>query len=787
MTDRTDSSAADAVAEAPRRRDVEQLFVDAAAPLAESLVAETRDTARRLFGSRDAEAAPFVEGDHVGPYRIGSLLGAGGQGWVYEAEHRQIARRVALKIPRKDVASRLLDEARIAAKIDHPRIVRVEDIRDDADVPYLVLELCTGGSLETLLDDHPDGLPVERVAQIATAVLEALGAIHDKGVVHRDVKPGNVLFMGDGELKLSDLGIGTVATSGATLEHSMAKSITSGQMIAGTPLFMAPEQENPDRLGGEGLDGRADLFAFGKLLFVLLTGASPATIRPPSRLREGLDPAWDDLIFRLVEEDRSRRFADAAEVAAAVRAIVDAAEAKKKPDGDDGAPLEPARPLSSRRAAAMAAAAERRRAGPRHAGVNSAIVAVLFTLLGAGSLFFATFASGADLVYLIAASIGLLGTAAITGAQTAGYLGGGRPRATVFSALGSVLGAIVVGGALAVGATASGLAADGAVWELQALPAIGMILGPILAIGFAAMSFVAVRARDASSETAEARTLRLWSRAAAFLLAGAGYLLLLPLVAYDVSDALGWGRHPDGAVAFPVLIAGLTTIFGSTIAWNLTGGAWALRPKMPRFAAVGTTALCLGLGLALAVGLTAPGARELQLYGLERTQLLEDAGRTILHPDAMVAIGIGAALLSSLILVGLFLRWRRLADEAQLQLAFADDGSAVAPLPTPRRPRAAREGSSRRKRAEPIGAWGVVGRIFAVIGGLLSVATVTIVAFVGFFVVVLAAGIRGCSEGGDAALTGGEVGVIVALLSAVVAVTVGVFVGLIKLFRARSR
>jgi serine/threonine protein kinase len=295
----------------PRRRDVDRLFRDRELDLPPELRAEVHDAAERLFGA--PSEAPYKPGDRLGVYRVVRLLGAGGQAFVYEATHEQLARRVALKVPRPEVAERIIREARLTAPLEHPHIVRVEDIAADREAPFLVMECCTGGSLDQLLERYPNGLPLPDVRTIGKAVLEALEFAHRRGIVHRDVKPANVLFDSRGVPKLADLGIGTVATGGPDLVHSVSLSHATHDGPMGTPMFVAPEQEDPSRLRGAAIDGRADLFSFGKMLFVLLTGASPRTIRPPSRLRPGLDPAWDDLVFKLVEEARDRRPATARE------------------------------------------------------------------------------------------------------------------------------------------------------------------------------------------------------------------------------------------------------------------------------------------------------------------------------------------------------------------------------------------------------------------------------------------------------------------------------------------
>jgi serine/threonine protein kinase len=308
-----------------RRPDVSRLFSQTAASMGQALQDETRRVAERVFFSATEagsdDRGPVGPGDQLGPYRIERLLGLGGQAYVYEATHLHLGRSVALKVPRREVAERLLNEGRLAASLQHPRIARVEDVAEANGTPYLVMEHCRGGSLDEQLELHPEGLPLPEVQRIGAAVLEALEFAHSKGIVHRDVKPANVLFDAHGQVKLGDLGTGTVAMTGAPLVHSVEVSGPLGAEIAGTPLYMSPEQENPQLLAGGSLDGRSDLFSFGKMVFLLLTGSSPRTIRPPSRLRRGLDPSWDEFLFRLLEEDREERFPDAATARRAFMAL----------------------------------------------------------------------------------------------------------------------------------------------------------------------------------------------------------------------------------------------------------------------------------------------------------------------------------------------------------------------------------------------------------------------------------------------------------------------------------
>jgi serine/threonine protein kinase len=300
------------VTESPDR--VAGLFETLGTDAPEALRSRARDLATNWVAK--TENLPLAPGDHAGPYEIEGIVGSGGQAVVYSAIHRALGRRVALKFPRREVGDRIVREARLLAKLAHPSIVQVIDLSVEGPVPYLVLEFCDSWSLEERLEAvSPDGLPLEQVRAVATAVLEALAFAHENGVIHRDVKPANILFDSQNRAKVSDFGIGTIARAD-DLSHSADLSQLS--LLAGTPLYIAPEQENPAlRLDGR-LDGRADLFSFGKVLFQMLTGASPRTLRPASRLRKGLDPAWDEYVFKLTEERPEYRFTTARTALAAL-------------------------------------------------------------------------------------------------------------------------------------------------------------------------------------------------------------------------------------------------------------------------------------------------------------------------------------------------------------------------------------------------------------------------------------------------------------------------------------
>ncbi len=199
-------------------------------------------------------------------YEIKSLIGQGGMASVYRAYDPRFERDVALKLMPKaflyepDFRTRFIREAKTIAMLEHPNIVPVYDFGDDAGQPYLVMRLMNGGSLSDKLENGP--LPMNEVLKIMERVGAALDAAHERGVVHRDLKPANILFDQYGNAYLADFGIVRLADGGGT-------SLT-GTGTIGTPGYMSPEQ-----IQGHQLDGRADIYALGVMLFEMITGERP--------------------------------------------------------------------------------------------------------------------------------------------------------------------------------------------------------------------------------------------------------------------------------------------------------------------------------------------------------------------------------------------------------------------------------------------------------------------------------------------------------------------------------
>jgi serine/threonine-protein kinase len=287
----------------------------------------------------------------IGRYRVDGLLGTGAMGEVYRAYDPVIDRPVAIKIVRTELAAgsgseqwlqRFRREARAAGRRFHPNIVAILDFGEDDGMPFLAMEYVDGRSLDAILKTSGPFDPARSVAVI-TQVLSALGFAHQNGIVHRDVKPSNIMVLNSGEVKVADFGIARIDASEFTIVGD----------LLGTPAYMAPEQ-----FAGAPVDKRTDLFAAGVILFEMLTGVKPfrgksiteimsfMETRGPEDIR-ALNPAVPDslklVITKALAFDPARRYDDAAEFS---KAIVEAFPARF-----DQAPLtEP--PVSATRAVA---------------------------------------------------------------------------------------------------------------------------------------------------------------------------------------------------------------------------------------------------------------------------------------------------------------------------------------------------------------------------------------------------------------------------------------------------
>ena len=276
--------------------------------------------------STGSAALTVVSGTQLGRYLLGDELGAGGMATVYRARDHQLRRDVAVKVlfphlARKDELTRRFQrEARAAAGLEHPNILRVYDVGAGASGPYIVMELVRGQSLRDLVEAD-DALLAELVACIGALLCDGLAVAHAAGIVHRDVKPGNVMLADDGRLLLADFGV-------ARLDGDDSLVTRTGALL-GTVSFMAPEQAQ-----GDAVDARSDLYSVGVTLYQLATGALPfhggtakiladATrgAMPALRRKPAIGAELSRLIGRLMAPAPADRPADATTVAAELRSL----------------------------------------------------------------------------------------------------------------------------------------------------------------------------------------------------------------------------------------------------------------------------------------------------------------------------------------------------------------------------------------------------------------------------------------------------------------------------------
>jgi eukaryotic-like serine/threonine-protein kinase len=263
-------------------------------------------------------------GSKLGRFQIASVLGQGAMGVVYLAHDPDIGRPVAIKTVRpeaiggesaQEIEARFQKEARLAGRLQHPNIVTVYDVGRDGETLFIAMEYVDGRPLTRSLGS-PDAPTLAVKVAIVRQVAEALGHAHERGVLHRDVKPGNILIGADGRVKVTDFGIGKFT------DTSTSELTRTGHMV-GSPAYMSPEQ-----IRGEKLDGRSDLFSLGIVLYELLTGARPfpgdsiTTLvyqilhtepRDPLEWRSDLPVATREVIARLLAKAPEKRPADATE------------------------------------------------------------------------------------------------------------------------------------------------------------------------------------------------------------------------------------------------------------------------------------------------------------------------------------------------------------------------------------------------------------------------------------------------------------------------------------------
>src|SRR5499425_3153909 len=282
---------------------------------------------------------PLAPGTHLGPYEITTQLGAGGMGEVYRARDTRLERSVAIKILPEQLSKdpvrkqRFEREAKTVSSLNHPHICVLHDIGSQDGVDFLVMECVEGETLAKRLEKGP--LPMEQVLKFGAQIADVLDKAHRSGVVHRDLKPGNIMLTPTGT-KLLDFGLAKPAValvSGSTLTVAARPSpMTQEGTVVGTFQYMSPEQ-----VEGKELDGRSDIFSLGAVLYEMLTGkkafegksqlsvASAILEKEPeaiSALKPLTPPVLDHAIRKCLAKTPDERWQSASDVASELKWIL---------------------------------------------------------------------------------------------------------------------------------------------------------------------------------------------------------------------------------------------------------------------------------------------------------------------------------------------------------------------------------------------------------------------------------------------------------------------------------
>src|ERR1700680_4830584 len=271
----------------------------------------------------------IAAGTRFGSYEVVAQIGAGGMGEVYQAHDTKLGRDVAIKVLREafahdaDRLSRFQREAKMLASLNHPNIATIHGLEQSGDTSYLVMELVSGETLAERVKAGPLG--IEEALRIAVQIAEALEAAHEKSIIHRDLKPANVKVTPDGKVKVLDFGLakafsGDAANDDPSNSPTLSAAATIQGVVLGTAAYMSPEQAR-----GKACDKRTDIWAFGCVLYELLTGKQAfhgestteilaAVVRAEpdwTRLPEATPQTIRLLLRRCLRKDRRQRFQDA--------------------------------------------------------------------------------------------------------------------------------------------------------------------------------------------------------------------------------------------------------------------------------------------------------------------------------------------------------------------------------------------------------------------------------------------------------------------------------------------
>ena len=288
-------------------------------------------------------ASRLTPGESIGPYKILSLLGAGGMGEVYRSNDTRIGREVAVKIlpshfsQDPDRLRRFEQEARAAGMLNHPNVVAIYDTGSKNGSPYLVTELLQGEGLDQKLRGHP--LPVRKAIDYALQIAKGLSAAHEKGIIHRDLKPGNIFITKEGRVKVLDFGLAKLTHPEASLSPSAPlenTDLTDTGVVLGTIVYMSPEQ-----VRGLKVDHRSDIFAFGAVLYEMLSGKRPFSGESQIEVMHAIlktDPSeflqinpkvpagLERIVRRCLEKDPDHRFQSTRDLAFALESLSSASD-----------------------------------------------------------------------------------------------------------------------------------------------------------------------------------------------------------------------------------------------------------------------------------------------------------------------------------------------------------------------------------------------------------------------------------------------------------------------------
>jgi serine/threonine protein kinase len=281
----------------------------------------------------------LAAGSRLGPYEVLGPLGAGGMGQVYRGRDTRLNRDVAIKVLPQSLSldpsalARFEREAQAVAALSHPNILAIHDFVNESGLAYAVTELLDGDTLRARLKDG--ALPPRKAIEIALGIARGLAAAHARGIVHRDLKPENVVVTTDSVVKILDFGLAKTADAGpdSAADTRLAADTTPGTVM-GTVGYMAPEQ-----VRGQAVDARADLFAFGVVLYEMLAGERPfaretaaetmtAILKedpPEFPTMRAIAPALERIVRHCLEKQPGERFQTARDVAFALESLSGAA------------------------------------------------------------------------------------------------------------------------------------------------------------------------------------------------------------------------------------------------------------------------------------------------------------------------------------------------------------------------------------------------------------------------------------------------------------------------------